>query len=207
MKRYWQIAAARIDEMTLRQRAMLFSVVALLVVVMAHALLLDPVLARQKALIDQVNRDQSQLNAVRAQLESILKEGGAGQTPEEAEVRLLEEKVAQAATALDDRKRGFIAPARLPVLVKGLLGPGRPVSLESLRVVPGAPVEGAELYRHGVELTLKGSYFELLQYLSELEKPPARFLWGEAELQVEKYPEVRLTVQLHTLSPQRSLGL
>ncbi len=207
MKRYWQIAAARIDEMTLRQRAMLFSVVALLVVVMAHALLLDPVLARQKALIDQVNRDQSQLNAVRAQLESILKEGGAGQTPEEAEVRLLEEKVAQAATALGDRKRGFIAPARLPVLVKGLLGPGRPVSLESLRVVPGAPVEGAELYRHGVELTLKGSYFELLQYLSELEKPPARFLWGEAELQVEKYPEVRLTVQLHTLSPQRSLGL
>jgi MSHA biogenesis protein MshJ len=207
MKRYWQIAAARIDEMTLRQRAMLFSVVALLVVVMAHALLLDPVLARQKALIDRVNRDQSQLNAVRAQLESILKEGGAGQTPEEAEVRVLEEKVAQAATALGDRKRGFIAPARLPVLVKGLLGPGRPFSLESLRVVPGAPVEGAELYRHGVELTLKGSYFELLQYLSELEKPPARFLWGEAELQVEKYPEVRLTIQLHTLSPQRSLGL
>jgi MSHA biogenesis protein MshJ len=207
MKRYWQIAAARIDEMTLRQRAMLFSVIALLVVVMAHALLLDPVLARQKALIDRVNRDQSQLNAVRAQLESILKEGGAGQTPLELEVRSLEEKLAQATRALGERKRGFIAPARLPVLVKGLLGPGRPVSLESLRVVPGEAVDGAELYRHGVEITLKGSYFDLLQYLAELEKPPARFLWGEAELQVEKYPEVRLTVQLHTLSPQRSLGL
>jgi hypothetical protein len=27
------------------------------------------------------------------------------------------------------------------------------------------------------------------------------------ELQVDKYPEVRLSVQVHTLSTQRSLGL
>jgi MSHA biogenesis protein MshJ len=80
--------------------------------------------------------------------------------------------------------------------------------MESLRVVPGTQVEGsAGFYRHGVELTLKGSYFELVQYLSQLEKLPARLIWGRTELQVEQYPEVRLTVQVRTVSSQPSLGL
>jgi MSHA biogenesis protein MshJ len=54
-------------------------------------------------------------------------------------------------------------------------------------------------------MSLRGSYFELVQYLAELEKLPAGLLWGPAELQVEKYPEVKLTLQVHTLSPQRAL--
>ena len=96
----------------------------------------------------------------------------------------------------------------LPELLKNLLGPGRAIRLESLRTVPAVQVQsGAELYRHGLEMTLRGSYFDLMQYLSDLEKMPARLLWGGVELQVDKYPEVRLSVQVHTLSTQRSLGL
>ena len=101
-----------------------------------------------------------------------------------------------------------LAPTRLPVLVRSLLGPGQALTMESLRVVPGTPVEGSTgFYRHGVELTLKGSYFDLLQYLSQLEKLPARLIWGRTELLVDKYPEVRLTVQVQTVSSQPSLGL
>ena len=80
--------------------------------------------------------------------------------------------------------------------------------LESLRTLPGAPVQGGgDLYRHGLEMTLRGSYIDLTQYLTDMEKMPARLLWGPVELQVEKYPEVRMTLQVHTLSTQRSLGL
>ena len=56
-------------------------------------------------------------------------------------------------------------------------------------------------------MTLRGSYIDLTQYLTDMEKMPARLLWGPVELQVEKYPEVRMTLQVHTLSTQRSLGL
>jgi MSHA biogenesis protein MshJ len=76
-----------------------------------------------------------------------------------------------------------------------------------LRVLPGSPIEGSPLFRHGVEITLTGSYFELLRYLADLEKLPSRLLWGSAEIQAEQYPEVRLTLQIFTLSPDRSLGL
>ena len=41
MKRYWQPIAARIDEMTLRQRTMLFATISLVVVMLAHIALID----------------------------------------------------------------------------------------------------------------------------------------------------------------------
>jgi MSHA biogenesis protein MshJ len=209
MKRYWQPIAARIDEMTLRQRGMLFATISLALVMLAHVALIEPILVRQKSLIDRVNRDQSQLAAVRTQLQAVLKEQEAGtQDPEQVELAKLEARIAAAEKSLAERKRGFIAPARLPVLLKDLLGPGQNVRLESLRVVPGAPVEASnELYRHGVELSLRGGYFDLAQYLAGLEKLPVRLLWGRMELQVEQYPEVRLILQVNTVSSQRALGL
>lgn len=209
MKRYWQPFAARIDQMPLRQRGMLFATVSLVVVAAAHVLLIEPLLVKQKSLIDRVNRDHSQLSAVRAQLESVIKQQEAGEKdPEQVKLQELEERIAQAEKALAQHKQAFIAPTRLPALLKGLLGAGQAVKMESLRVVPGAQVEAAsQLYRHGVEMTLRGSYFELTQYLAALEKLPARLLWGRVEIQTEQYPELRLTMQVHTLSTQRTLGL
>jgi MSHA biogenesis protein MshJ len=204
IRRYWQTIATRIDALALRQRAMLFATLSLAVVAMAYVSLLDPVLIRQKALIDKAKRDQSQLTAVRTQIESMLRQ--EGKDPEQNALRDLEKRAAEAEQALADKKQGFAASTRLPALLKDLLGKG--VRLESLKVLPGTQVEGgSQLYRHGVELTLRGRYFDLLQYLSDLEALPLSLLWGSGELQVEDYPEVKLTLQIHTLNPHRALGL
>jgi MSHA biogenesis protein MshJ len=205
IKRYWQPVASRIDEMTLRQRGMLFVTLSLAVVALAHMLLIEPVLVKQKALIERSKRDQSQLSAVRAQLESVLRQQETD--PEQNALRALEQQLAAAEKALATKKEGFAAATRLPGLLKDLLGSGRAVRLESLRVLPGTQLEGSPLYRHGVEMTITGTYFDLLQYLSDLERLPARLLWGSAELHAENYPDVRLTLQVFTLSPERSLGL
>ncbi len=205
IKRYWQPVASRIDEMTLRQRGMLFVTLSLAVVALAHMLLIEPVLVKQKALIERSKRDQSQLSAVRAQLESVIRQQETD--PEQNALRALEQQLAAAEKALATKKEGFAAATRLPGLLKDLLGSGRAVRLESLRVLPGTQLEGSPLYRHGVEMTITGTYFDLLQYLSDLERLPARLLWGSAELNAENYPDVRLTLQVFTLSPERSLGL
>lgn len=206
MKQYWERIAARIDDMALRERAMLFATLSLVLVALAYVGFIDPVLLKQKSLIERAKRDQSQLAAVRAQIGGLLKDQQAD--PEQAALRELEQRVADAEQALAAKKQGFAAATRLPALLRDLLGQGRPVKLEALRVLPGTQVEtGDELYRHGVELTLKGAYFDLLQYLADLERLPMGLLWGPAELQVEQYPEVKLTVQVYTVSPQRTLGL
>lgn len=206
IKRYWAPIAARIDEMTLRQRAMLFATLSLALVAFAHIILIEPLLVRQKSLIERAKRDQSQLSAVRAQIESMLKRQEAD--PEQTGLRDLEKRTAEAEQALTARRQGFAAATRLPTLLQDLLGQGRGVKLEALRVLPGSQVEGgSQLYRHGVEMTLTGSYFELQQYLTRLEALPVKLLWGSGDLQVDQYPTVRLRLQVYTVSAQRSLAL
>jgi MSHA biogenesis protein MshJ len=205
IKRSWQTLAARIDAMTLRQRAMAFATFSLALVALAHVALIEPVLVKQKSLIERGKRDQSQLSAVRGQIERLLREQQGD--PEQAALRALEQRLAEAERALGAKKQAFASATRLPGLLKDLLGKGNSVTLETLRVLPGTRMEGSQLYRHGVEITLTGGYFDLLQYLAELEELPSRLLWGSGNLQTEQYPAVRMTLQVYTLAPQASLGL
>jgi MSHA biogenesis protein MshJ len=66
-------------------------------------------------------------------------------------------------------------------------------------VAPASPT----LYRHGVELTVEGSYADLLAYLHALEAMPQRVLWGGVQMKVEQYPKVVMTLRLYTLSMDR----
>jgi MSHA biogenesis protein MshJ len=219
----WKSWIARIDEMSLRERAMLFGSVALVVVVTAHVTLIDRLLGNQKRLIERVTRDQSQLKSVREQLQTIQKENQPqGRHPDELAIAELERKIKETEKTVAARQRAFVAPEELPVLLRQMLGRSSQIRLESLRLLPGTPLptpgtagstpgrpegsqDGSEVFRHGVEVTLRGSYFDLLQYLAELEGLPAPLLWGRVELQVEQYPEVRLTLVVRTLSTRRSL--
>ncbi len=56
------------------------------------------------------------------------------------------------------------------------------------------------MYKHGVQITVRGSYADLVQYLTALEKLPTRMFWGTAKMKVVQHPTVELTLTLYTLS-------
>jgi MSHA biogenesis protein MshJ len=59
------------------------------------------------------------------------------------------------------------------------------------------------LYRHGVEITVQGSYLDMVAYMAALEAMPTQFFWGRAELNAQDYPNARLTLTLYTVSLDR----
>jgi MSHA biogenesis protein MshJ len=56
------------------------------------------------------------------------------------------------------------------------------------------------LYKHGFELTVRGSYTDFVLYLAHLEKLPARMYWGKVTMNADDYPRVLLTLTIYTLS-------
>ncbi|HEX5364876.1 MAG TPA: agglutinin biogenesis protein, partial [Gallionella sp.] len=60
------------------------------------------------------------------------------------------------------------------------------------------------IFRHAVQITVRGSYLELLNYLAALEKLPTQMLWGEVKFAVERHPDAVLTVTLSTLSMDKT---
>ncbi len=67
----------------------------------------------------------------------------------------------------------------------------------------GVPTQ-ANLYRHGVEICVEGSYADLNAYLAELERLPQRVLWGRIVVDAEHYPQIVMTVTVYTLSLEKS---
>ena len=107
-------------------------------------------------------------------------------------------------------------------LVEGILRANGRLKLVSMRTLPAeplaapgaapaaaagaAPAAGGDvslLYRHGVEVTVRGNYLDMVDYMSTLDALPTRMFWGRAQLDVETYPTARLTLTLHTLSLDR----
>lgn len=141
----------------------------------------------------------------------------------QAELASLHARIERGDLHTDTRRQGLISAAEmLPLLeqllrqhsglrVRALQSLGRTVLGETLPAgaaasatgTPGAgDAAGPTLYRHGVELSLEGSYADLLSYLQALEALPQQLLWGSLELKVEQHPRVVLTLRLYTLSPE-----
>jgi MSHA biogenesis protein MshJ len=51
-----------------------------------------------------------------------------------------------------------------------------------------------------VKITVRGSYADLLQYLTALEKLPSQMFWGVAKMDVVQLPTAELSLTLYTLS-------
>lgn len=66
------------------------------------------------------------------------------------------------------------------------------------------PNRDAALYRHGVELTIEGSYSDVVAFLLAVEAMPQHILWGGLQLKVEQHPKVVVTLRLYTLSQDRN---
>lgn len=160
----------------------------------------------QQALADESERRRVQGDAQRHALD--------------AEIAQWKQRTSEAAQALADTQAGLIGPDRMVVLLEQMLPRQGGVRVVSLKTLPpqdtrqplaatateaaSAPA-GAALYRHGVELTVEGSYADLMSYLSALESLPGpRLLWGGVKLKVEKHPTVQLSLTVYTLSLDRA---
>lgn len=228
MKRYWELARTRIDELSLRERAMIFAAAGFVVISLINAILLDPLLAKQKILSAQMIQQQEKMKGLQAAIQSQLQ---ARNDNESSPLRMRSAQLRQQLQELDgylqNRRSRLVEPDKMADLLKQVLGKSGGVQLVALKTLPvslliekSQAANGAEqsaaaalatdmlrqsgtqkqIFKHGVQISVRGGYLDLLRYVSALEKMPAQMFWGEVSLNVEQYPYSVLTLTLYTLS-------
>jgi MSHA biogenesis protein MshJ len=225
MKQYWQKLALKIDSLTLRERAVIFAMAAVVLVAGANALLLDPLFARQKQLSSQVQAGRKQVDLVRAQINETVKGPQNTDLAGKARLEAVRKQQAQMQSLLLDMQKGLVSPDKMTVLLEDIVRQGGRLRLISLKTLPvsglGDPEPAAKasekgavtavsaaraaegggaVYKHGVEITLQGGYVDIVNYMAALETMPWQLFWGKAKLSVEEYPTATLTLTLFTLS-------
>ena len=84
---------------------------------------------------------------------------------------------------------------------------GLPAATAPAQAPPPPAALQKTIYRHGVEITVKGRYPQLVAYMEKLQKFPKRVFWSEVQLTVSPYPINVLKVVIYTLSDQPAAPL
>ena len=203
LKRY----AERVDNATLRERVMLFGAAALALAYVLNALLIQPLRDTQRRLGQEVAQSERELRTVQTELQRLARER---QVDPEAQMRKRAADLRAEVTALDARiqqeQRLFTTPQRMREVLEEMLERDKRLRLVDLKTLPVADLAAAQgqparrVFRHGIELTVAGSYLDLYAYLAALEKIPTQLYWGRVEMSVASYPVATLKLTVYTLS-------
>jgi MSHA biogenesis protein MshJ len=225
VKKRWEKLAERIDNASLRERALIFATLALLLVFVMDAAFISGESARERRLSKDIAQRQTEMKAVQEQLQKMARARGRDpDVDKRTRLNAVKGEIAKLESAIAEEQRKFTDPAQMRVVLQELLDRGHGVKLVDFKTLPAAsiteargaqgadkpaaekpaakPAAGAErfVYRHEFELTVSGTYAELHRYLTELEKLPTRLHWGVAELTTTKHPQLTLKLTVHTLS-------
>lgn len=183
------------------------------------ALWLSPATRAHQAQRDALRQKESelvQLTAQRAELEASIR---AREVELRRDTDLTRVQLSEISGQLAEFEKALVPARQMPDFLRSLL-PGAGVEIVALRTLAPTPLivrpprpEGAakeapgkvgeptaNIYKHGLEITLAGNYDALLAYLSRLEQSPQKVLWGRLELRAEKHPRNELVLMLYTLS-------
>jgi MSHA biogenesis protein MshJ len=137
MKQHWQRIALKIDALSLRERAIIFAMAALILMVLVNTALLDPQFAKQKQLTQRIKKDQSVIAGLQAQIQQKISSNELD--PDKADKLRLQEMKDQAAQmqgALRDVERGLISPDKMSALLEDILKQNHALRLVSLKTLP-----------------------------------------------------------------------
>lgn len=209
----------RFDALNRRERIFVSVAFWLVLLFLMDTLVISPVQRKSAAAGSAASEKQSEL----ARAEGVVAELKAkrAQDPDaaaKARIGELEQRIAAIDNQLKNAKTQIVPPEKMAGLLEQILRGNKRLDLVSLRSTPPEPVarqegqpgmeKGAQsqgkaseaLYRQGMELTLSGSYADMLDYVAQIERLPWKIFWGRMEMKVEEYPRARLTLNVYTLS-------
>jgi MSHA biogenesis protein MshJ len=196
----------RIDAANLRERVLLFFVLAMLLVLIVNSLLIEPLRDRQRRLSTETNQRQGELSTIQNELRRLAAAESADPNADlnRRAVALRAELAALESRVIAEQKR-FTAPERVKEVLDEMLQRNKRLGLVELKTLPVSVIDsGKRVFRHGVELSVTGTYMELYDYLAALERLPTQIYWGTAEMEVVSHPVAKLRLVVYTVSLDRA---
>lgn len=199
--------AERIDNASLRERVLLFLATALVLVFLVNVTLIKPLRDAQRRLSSDIAQNERELRTIQGEVQRLARARGAEPDARNRERgAVLRAELATLDSQIAEEQRRFTPPQRMREVLEEMLQREKRLRLIDLKTLPVSDLTatqaqaGRRVFRHGVELTLAGSYLDLYAYLSALERLSTQLYWGRAEMVVTEYPVATLKLTVYTLS-------
>jgi len=223
MKAKIQQLIEKIDALSLRERALVFGAVLVLLFTLWNELLMIPLEkqhARTNSSIEAVNK---RLPVLEEQIESI-KDGSAIDPNKDNQAKLEQftGELSKIDQQISDLAANLIPPQKMAQALEQMLSFDtglKIVRVENLGVEPllksdvytkggkqevGGNIKPAlGIYRHSLLIEFEGEFHQILEYLRALEALPWELFWDRMDYTVKEHPTARVVIGISTLSLQK----
>ncbi|HZX31579.1 MAG TPA: type II secretion system protein GspM [Rhodocyclaceae bacterium] len=219
LRQIWNKMAGRYAAFSLRERRLIAAALVLGPVMAGYTLLVEPLSIRTKSLQRTIDQQRVTMDDLSSQLSALQAQSQMDpDAARKAELAALQKQLGAVDERLKKLQDSLVPPAEMNALLERLLARHSGIHLVTLKTLPPESILGAKavadgkpvsvpdfnVYRHGVELQLEGSYPEMLSYLSQLEKADKKILWGSLNFSVVEHPKARMTITVHTLGADKA---
>ncbi|MCK9284930.1 MAG: hypothetical protein M0P39_11665 [Rhodocyclaceae bacterium] len=218
MTELWRKYQAWFDRRAPRERSILALTILGSILLLGVDYWAGPAFSEVRKLGAQAKQNRQTANELEAQIPLLQMQVKDPDASTRLSLDQLKKQIAEQEPRFRNVERSLVAANKMPEFLESILARNRALQLVSLHTLPPVPVieraqsgekkpaampaAGAEanLYKHGVEIRLAGSYRDLIAYLSELEKAPQQVIWGAMDISVAEYPRTVLALTVYTLS-------
>jgi MSHA biogenesis protein MshJ len=230
VKKRWRAYASKIDAMTLRERTLLFVALAFVVGFIMNVLLIDPQTTRIKAMSNRMAQQQVELQTLGLKIKTMqtqMVSADAGHVMRQKDINA---QIAAIDNSLNDLQHKLVPAQSMKAVLQEVLTRNSRVELVAMRTLPVMPLvekhektdktiaappakpadlpvkqdaaaaNAGNVFKHGAQITVQGSYADLYDYVTRLERLQSRMFWARANLSAEDYPRLTLTLTVYTLS-------
>ena len=193
-----------------REQSLLFISALAVIVIGADQLLIAPQNAAILRLESSLTKEQSELGTLRASLiasQRVNAQEIAELTQQRDE---LLKKVQETSQVAEQANRS----SNVPTLMRRMVAPGGDIKMVSIKSIPSRPFTAEKplkpngsmpLYQHGIEVSLRGRYPDLVEFLRRLGSAQPSLFWSDMQLQVSTHPDTTLKLVVSVLSTRKEI--
>ena len=211
-------ALKKIDQLSLRERVLILVTSLVVVYIVWDSLVFSWINGIKRQLAGDASQLQQRISALQGQITQVSSSLSLDPVIRLKEkIRKSKEENQELQDKLVTMTAQLIPPKAMTSLLQSMLDSKslKIIKVENLTPMPvlnnSVKTEGEEeeadqeaatmqVYQHGIEVVLSGTFFQILKFLQEAEKMSWKILWEELEFTVVEYPAATIRIVFKTLS-------
>ncbi|MDU0353129.1 type II secretion system protein GspM [Paraglaciecola aquimarina] len=202
--------------LSVREQVMILVAGVVLILLLMYTLLLEPTFDETKKLKTNIASVKSELTTIDSQSAALMAQLQIDPNVSiRKRIAQINEQIASLDETLHSKISNLVPANQMGQVLESVLASSKGIKLVSLESITPTPLylkSAAEdeqqvepdLFRHGVNITLEGKYFEIQAYLEKLESLKWKFYWQKFDYKVEQYPIGQLELEIYTVSTSRA---